>query len=373
MEILWLTENYPPQQGGMSQSCDRIVGNLRRKGVKIHVIHFSNRKSPFHKEEILNGTYTAVPKYMDMEHSLHITLTFLKNNFKDKVDFIVSFGGLFTLAAIPVYSKILNLPFYLCFRGNDFDISLFSYRKKYMLDQAIMHSKGIFVNSTDKLENIKLLYPEKECFFVPNGIDLDNWLPLKSELEFATKWRKDTNLNKRIVIGLFGFLKVKKGVLFFIDCIIKNRMMDNIHFIFSGELEEAVQDRLLEYNMSYTVLPHLKRIELIKHYCCCDWIAIPSFYEGMPNVLMEAGGLKIPVIASAVDGMKDVLEEGNGILFEALNMGECARAVRKILEMAEEERIALGEKLFYHLRDNYTPEKEGTHYINTFNHHGYIS
>ena len=37
--LLWLTENYPPDRGGMSVSCDRIVRGLRRAGVHVDVVH----------------------------------------------------------------------------------------------------------------------------------------------------------------------------------------------------------------------------------------------------------------------------------------------------------------------------------------------
>ncbi|MFN3315646.1 MAG: hypothetical protein ACK40K_02455, partial [Raineya sp.] len=41
MKVLWLTENYPPNRGGMAQSCDRIVFNLRKNSVEIHLLHLT--------------------------------------------------------------------------------------------------------------------------------------------------------------------------------------------------------------------------------------------------------------------------------------------------------------------------------------------
>ena len=46
-------------------------------------------------------------------------------------------------------------------------------------------------------------------------------------------------------------------------------------------------------------LPFLDRFELLPWYAACDWIAIPSFYDGLPNVLAEAAALGIPLIAVA--------------------------------------------------------------------------
>ena len=52
--LLWLTENYPPQRGGMAVSCDRIVRSLREAGVIIEVAHFSSRYLRWKTEQKIN-------------------------------------------------------------------------------------------------------------------------------------------------------------------------------------------------------------------------------------------------------------------------------------------------------------------------------
>src|SRR3954470_23537142 len=46
VRALWLTENYPPDRGGMAWSCDRIVRNLRRSGVLVDVACFGRAVAP---------------------------------------------------------------------------------------------------------------------------------------------------------------------------------------------------------------------------------------------------------------------------------------------------------------------------------------
>ena len=41
--VLLVTENYPPDRGGMSESCDRIVRGLARGGVAVDIVHFDRR------------------------------------------------------------------------------------------------------------------------------------------------------------------------------------------------------------------------------------------------------------------------------------------------------------------------------------------
>ena len=60
-------------------------------------------------------------------------------------------------------------------------------------------------------------------------------------------------------------------------------------------------------------------------------MAIPSFYDGLPNVLVEAAALGVPMVASRAGGMADVLEDGEtAFLFDpgdeaALRVGAAAR------------------------------------------------
>ena len=71
---------------------------------------------------------------------------------------------------------------------------------------------------------------------------------------------------------------------------------------------------LAEHELEHTALPFLDRYELLPWYAACDFIAIPSFYDGLPNVLVEAAALGVPLIASRVDGMADVLTDGETAL-----------------------------------------------------------
>ncbi|HAA20951.1 MAG TPA: glycogen synthase, partial [Cytophagales bacterium] len=50
--ILWLTETYPPQRGGMAQSCDRLVSGLRQRSLTVDVLHFTGQvKRPVRVQE----------------------------------------------------------------------------------------------------------------------------------------------------------------------------------------------------------------------------------------------------------------------------------------------------------------------------------
>ena len=95
--------------------------------------------------------------------------------------------------------------------------------------------------------------------------------------------------------------------------------------------------------LQVTTLPFLDRYELLPWYAACDWLAIPSFYDGLPNVLVEAAALGVPMLASRVDGMADVLVDGEtALLFDPGDEPRAAWALQRAarLDTAEHGRMA---------------------------------
>jgi glycosyltransferase involved in cell wall biosynthesis len=226
------------------------------------------------------------------------------------------------------------------------------------MEDAFTASSKVCVISGDKKQKIESLYPNVDVAFVPNGIQLNDWIPSLSERDFATEW-KATHAQNRNVVGLIGQLKAKKGISFFFSSLNNSTLLQQLHFLLVGELSEEVLAELTEKKISYSHYPFLDRYELLKYYCCCDVLAIPSFYDGMPNVLLEAGALGIPVIASNVDGMKDVIvHEQTGFLFQAGNTNACRKAVYDFINLSPEDRKQMGNQLKETIQSTYNDTLE---------------
>lgn len=373
MRILWLTENYPPSGGGMAQSCDRIVASLRKKGVIIDILHFSNRRKPFIKTININGSYTALPVFDDLPHTLNLSYQYIASHIdRSAIDFMVVFGGFISMSSCVVFSQLLDLPYYLCLRGNDFDISLFSHKRREMLLDALKNARGALSVCTSKQQKIAKLLPGIKSHYTPNGIDLDSWAPLKSERQFAIDFRKQHKLENQRVLGFFGALKNKKGVAFFLGNLKNIATRKNCYLLFSGDIEPAVADELKNVGCDYYTLPFLDRSELVKYYLVCDWVVIPSFYDGMPNVMLEAGGLAKPILATAVDGMIDVIEhKQDGILYPVLSEQACRYAIKRCLQMNHQECQQLGQHLQTKIIRDYTADTEAEKYLTIFTEDGY--
>jgi len=74
-----------------------------------------------------------------------------------------------------------------------------------------------------------------------------------------------------------------------------------------------------------------------------DCLLLPSRWEGMPYVVLEAMAAGRPVVATPVDGARDlVVDGGTGILAEAIDAGGIGAALARLFALEHGEREALG-------------------------------
>ena len=117
----------------------------------------------------------------------------------------------------------------------------------------------------------------------------------------------------RVVVLFVGYLQREKGVHELASAILK--LGEPFQGVFVGDGPEAgygVADeqsrRLLRY---VGARPH---DEVIRYMAAADVLVLPSYGEGLPTVLVEAGSVGLPVIASAVGGIPELLGEDRGTL-----------------------------------------------------------
>lgn len=81
-----------------------------------------------------------------------------------------------------------------------------------------------------------------------------------------------------------------------------------------------------------------------------DCFILPSLYEGMPITLVEAMGCGLPIIASAVGGVPDMIENGKSGILISPNADQLVVAIKKLMVDAK-LREYLGKNAFVKSRD----------------------
>jgi len=75
----------------------------------------------------------------------------------------------------------------------------------------------------------------------------------------------------------------------------------------------------------------------------CDVLVLPSYREGFPNVVLQAGAMSKPVIASDINGCNEVIENGfNGWLVQPRDARALAERMAHAMSLSPDERATLG-------------------------------
>ncbi|SHJ09272.1 glycosyltransferase family 4 protein [Aquimarina spongiae] len=365
MEVIWFTENYPPNKGGMARSCDRIVRNLR-KHYHVHVFHFTNKAKAFEREEQVGGSYTALPVYEDFLFTLNVAWSFVeKDELVKNSSCLVSYGSNLCLKGIPLFSQWLEKPLLSCFRGNDFDHAVFSQKRQDVL-YAVQHSNAIACVTQEKASRVKKLGLNDHVFFTHNSIDLSEWATSDLDKQLATKIKQDIDQKDKHIIGLIGYLKPKKGISFLVETIKHTYLKEKLHFRIIGDIDPELEWLIKTNEISYSVTTPDSRTSLIANYLVCDAVIIPSLYDGMPNVLFEAGALKVPILASRAGGLQDVLTAENAYLFDVLSTDQLLNQLENFVKASASDLEQKTETLFRLIEKQYTPQKEIENYLSIF-------
>ena len=80
-----------------------------------------------------------------------------------------------------------------------------------------------------------------------------------------------------------------------------------------------------------------------RFYAMASCVVLPSYHEGMSNVLLEAAASGRPLITSDISGCREAVEDGNsGYLCPAKDANALYGAMRRFMELPKDRCVELG-------------------------------
>ena len=117
-------------------------------------------------------------------------------------------------------------------------------------------------------------------------------------------------------------------------------VLDMVGF-FEDEYEEVINNLVKEGIISF----HGFQPDPRPYYANADCIVLPSYHEGMSNVLLEAAATGRCIVTSDIPGCKEAVEDGNtGLLHNVKDKYSLYTSMRKICEMSREVRESMGKQ-----------------------------
>jgi glycosyltransferase involved in cell wall biosynthesis len=366
MRPLLISETFPPDRGGMSESCDRIVRGLQRAGVAVDVLHFDRRVAKPLLREGASGVQLRWPAEESAPHMINCAWNRLRTAIDlERTTHVMAFGGASPIACAPAFAVWMDRPLLTMLRGNELDFGLFDPRRRPLLEDAIVRAASVCTVTTEQADKVAALFPNASVRVTGNGIDFELWQATEADHARARAWR-EANAGDRRVLGVFGHLKAKKGLPFFLDVLRRSGVAERLHLLLIGEAEELPLEGL-----SVTQLPAVDRFDLLPFYLASDFVVLPSHYDGFPNVLIEAAALGRPALATRVGGMRDlVTDDESALLFEPGDEHACRRAIIRAATIPSDTIALLGRSAERAAREHCDSRDEARRYLDILNRTG---
>jgi glycosyltransferase involved in cell wall biosynthesis len=325
MKIAILVNLFPPKWlAGTEIVTYNLAENLAKKGHEIHVITLHDEGLP--NFDCVKGFFVhriQVPRV----RVIGVLSFWLKIFLKVRIiqPEIVHTQDL--SMGIPAYlsRKILKIPYIIWGRGND--VYYPSNFERITMKPILKNALAILALTEDMREKLQCIY-DTQIYVIPNGIDLEGYKGIPIDPE------KKQIIKKILFVGR---LNPVKGVQYLIQAmkIVHDKMPDTRLILVGEGIERerlevlSIQLGIQQYVQFIGEVPHEKVQTIMQR---ADIFVLPSLSEGFPNVLLEAMACGLPVIASRVGGIPDIItNEINGYLVEIKDVDDMANKILLLL------------------------------------------
>jgi len=366
MKISYFTTHYPYQKnipkkiypvGGAETVVENLAKRLTTRGHEVHVFTTSfNSKSCIEKHENLwihrygtnlklaSGRFSTGLMHEPMRYPTDIVHVHVSVPMGDIAGFFYAKKKKKPLVVtlhldVGSYKNIMiKLAYYIyCGLINKF------------LTQAdiIVSPTRSYVNDTN------LKRHKDKIIIIPNGIDIK---------KFDIKYSKDEcreklslSLSEKIILYV-GNLEPRKGLDILIRAMaIVVRVIKDVRLIVigSGVMLDNLQKLVIKLGLSQHVIftGFAEDNKKLLYYKSADIFVLPSLYEIFGIVNLEAMACGLPIIATKVGGIPDIVEDGsNGLLVPYRNPKALADAIIYLLEN-DDVRKKMGKKSYCRVKE----------------------
>ncbi|MBC7320618.1 glycosyltransferase family 4 protein [bacterium] len=363
MRILILSPEFPPFQiGGVGQHVSDLSKALVNEKVETHVMTYKPINKPYklseyeeikgisvHRVSVLNlkvpNPYIGIVQFNI--HLLQKIVSFVKE--VGLPDLIHAHDWNVILAGIAA-SEIYNLPLVCTIHSTVKSLGgtemIETPIGKYITDiqqEGIRNAQKVICCSYAMAQELNELFHimRGKIEIIPNGIHIEEFTNISKNV-ISDLYSRLTEEGQKKVILFVGRLDSVKGVDIIIKAI-KLLNIPSIRLVIAGDgpLKKVYVN--LAKGSDIIFLGFQKRYELLKLYKCASLVVMPSTYESFGIVALESMAAKVPLIASSVGGLAEIIQDGyNGILVPPNDIHKLAEAISIVLN-----NIELRQKLIY--------------------------
>ena len=178
-----------------------------------------------------------------------------------------------------------------------------------------------------------------------NGIDVNHFSVENISEETKTTLREELNIIEDDIVFVFvGRLVTDKGINELISAFKKlSADHQNIKLLlvgtFESELDPLHDSTLNEIESNNNIINVGWQTDVRPYFAISNVLAFPSYREGFPNVVMQAGAMELPSIVTNINGCNEIIKEGvNGLIIPPKDENELYLAMLNIIENPSKQK-----------------------------------
>ena len=206
--------------------------------------------------------------------------------------------------------KFFHVPVVLSARGTDINL----YTKLFVIKRLIQFAlrsadRCVAVSADLKKTMVFLGIEESKINVIPNGIDPERFYKID---KFQAREYLGLSLKGKILLSVGALIEIK-GHHLLIEALAKLRQGDRLTFktyiVGQGEWYDKLASLVNNYGLQEYVFLQggVANRELVFWYNAADLFFLGSSREGWPNVVMESLACGTPVLATAVNGIPEII------------------------------------------------------------------
>ena len=316
--------------GGAEIMCENLVYELKKFGHEVIVISLYNKDTAITKRfEIAGVDLRILDKKSGFDFRMYKKLKAIL--VQEKPDVIHTHLHT-TQYVFPIAKKLkirmvhtvhsvahMELPKLLRIFNKHF------YRRKNATPVALSSNINKTIQNVYKLK-------EKEIPTIFNGINL-------SKCHIKEDYTQNGNF-KIVHVGSFQEVKNHIGLIDAFEMFHKEFPKSELHIIGDGQRRALIEDLVREKELQSCITFYGFQSNVHEFLHKMDVFTLPSLYEGIPMSIIEAMGTGLPIVATNVGGIPDMLTNGESAILTTVDSREIANA---FFQLANDE--ALRERL----------------------------
>lgn len=210
---------------------------------------------------------------------------------------------------------------------NDRNMKFNNYVEKLCLP---FFDKIIAVSDEIKNQLLATSIPNNKVTYIPNAVNIDKFIPHSPASD------KQFNKIKMLIVGRLSPEKGHLNLLLALNAL-KQKSFDNwqLSIIGDGELKKVLMDKVIELKLEQEVEFLGVQKEMVAFYQQHNAYISSSLSEGMPLVILEAMACQLPIVATPVGAIPDLINGSQGgFLCENNSIESLTDSIEKLLVMS---------------------------------------